>query len=153
VSYPLALTIGGIIVLLLTGYALYLGLQLKRQKSRRNKAEEELRIEFEYNDKEARQSVQIIAKALIQKDISETEAAMRIGFLSQKITANHDEKNLFSVFQQLAEATSHIPILDDWKALEKSEKNRLTQERTAIESKYSDFIKASAEQLTRLRLV
>ena len=152
-SYPLALTIGGIIVLLLTGYALYLGLQLKRQKSRRNKAEEELRIEFEYNDKEARQSVQIIAKALIQKDISETEAAMRIGFLSQKITANHDEKNLFSVFQQLAEATSHIPILDDWKALEKSEKNRLTQERTAIESKYSDFIKASAEQLTRLRLV
>jgi hypothetical protein len=152
VSYPLALTIGGVIVLLLTGYALYLGLQLKRQKSRRNKAEEELRIEFEYNDKEARQSVQIIAKALIQKDISETEAAMRIGFLSQKITANHDEKNLFSVFQQLAEATSHIPILDDWKALEKSEKNRLTQERTAIESKYSDFIKASAEQLTRLRL-
>ncbi|MDA0796852.1 MAG: DUF2489 domain-containing protein [Proteobacteria bacterium] len=152
-SYPLALTIGGVIVLLLTGYALYLGLQLKRQKSRRNKAEEELRIEFEYNDKEARQSVQIIAKALIQKDISETEAAMRIGFLSQKITANHDEKNLFSVFQQLAEATSHIPILDDWKALEKSEKNRLTQERTAIESKYSDFIKASAEQLTRLRLV
>jgi hypothetical protein len=153
VSYPLALTIGGVIVLLLTGYALYLGLQLKRQKSRRNKAEEELRIEFEYNDKEARQSVQIIAKALIQKDISETEAAMRIGFLSQKITANQDEKNLFSVFQQLAEATSHIPILDDWKALEKSEKNRLTQERTAIESKYSDFIKASAEQLTRLRLV
>ena len=152
-SYPLALTIGGIIVLLLTGYALYLGLQLKRQKSRRNKAEEELRIEFEYNDKEARQSVQIIAKALIQKDISETEAAMRIGFLSQKITANHYEKNLFSVFQQLAEATSHIPILDDWKALEKCEKNRLTQERTAIESKYSDFIKASAEQLTRLRLV
>ncbi|MFQ3346259.1 MAG: hypothetical protein ACI89A_000798, partial [Porticoccaceae bacterium] len=102
--------------------------------------------------KEARQSVQIIAKALIQKDVSETEAAMRIGFLSQKITANHDEKILFSVFQQLAEATSHIPILDDWKALEKSEKNRLTQERTAIESKYSDFIKASAEQLTRLRL-
>jgi hypothetical protein len=152
VSYPLALTIGGVIVLLLTGYALYLGLQLKRQKSRRNKAEEERRIELEYNDKEARQSVQIIAKALIQKDVSETEAAMRIGFLSQKITANHDEKILFSVFQQLAEATSHIPILDDWKALEKSEKNRLTQERTAIESKYSDFIKASAEQLTRLRL-
>jgi hypothetical protein len=152
VSYPLALTIGGVIVLLLTGYALYLGLQLKRQKSRRNKAEEERRIELEYNDKEARQSVQIIAKALIQKDVSETEAAMRIGFLSQKITANHDEKTLFSVFQQLAEATSHIPILDDWKALEKSEKNRLTQERTAIESKYSDFIKASAEQLTRLRL-
>ncbi|MFT5037991.1 MAG: hypothetical protein ACI94L_000556 [Flavobacteriaceae bacterium] len=151
-SYPLALTIGGVIVLLLTGYALYLGLQLKRQKSRRNKAEEERRIELEYNDKEARQSVQIIAKALIQKDVSETEAAMRIGFLSQKITANHDEKILFSVFQQLAEATSHIPILDDWKALEKSEKNRLTQERTAIESKYSDFIKASAEQLTRLRL-
>jgi len=151
-SYPLALTIGGVIVVLLTAYALYLGLQLKRQKSRRDKAEEELRIELESNDKEARQSVQIIAKALIQKDVSETEAAMRIGFLSQKISANPEEQTLFSVFQQLAEATSHIPILDDWKALERSEKNRLTQERAAIESKYSDFIQASAEQLTRLQL-
>ena len=151
-SYPLALTIGGVIVVLLTAYALYLGLQLKRQKSRRDKAEEELRIELKSNDKEARQSVQIIAKALIQRDVSETEAAMRIGFLSQKILANPEEQTLFSVFQQLAEATSHIPILDDWKALERSEKNRLTQERAAIESKYSDFIQASAEQLTRLQL-
>ena len=139
-------------MLLLTGYALYLGLHLKGQKFRRDKAEEAFRIELEHNDKEARQSVQIIAKALIQKDLSETEAAMRIGFLSQKITATQDEQTLFSVFQQLAEATSYIPILDDWKALERSEKKRLTLERTAIESKYSDFIQASAVQLTRLRL-
>jgi len=137
---------------LLAGYALYLALQLKGQKSRRDKAEEAFRVELEHNEKEARKSVKIIAKALIQKDLSETEAAMRIGFLSQKITASQDEQTLFSVFQQLAEATSYIPILDDWKALEKSEKNRLTLERNAIESKYSDFIQASAEQLTRLRL-
>jgi len=88
----------------------------------------------------------------MQKNLTETEAAMRIGFLSQKITASPEEETLFSVFQQLAEATSHVPILDDWLALDATEKSRLTQERTAIESKYTEFVQASAEQLTRLRL-
>jgi hypothetical protein len=127
-------------------------LQLKGQKLRQEKADKELGVERERNDRDARKSIQIIAKALMQKNLTETEAAMRIGFLSQKITASPEEETLFSVFQQLAEATSHVPILDDWLALDATEKSRLTQERTAIESKYTEFVQASAEQLTRLRL-
>jgi|TARA_B110000495_G_scaffold185606_1_gene183532 hypothetical protein len=144
--------IGGAVIVILTGYAFYLGMQLKRQKSRQEQADKELREDLERSDSDARKSVQIIAKALMQKDLTETEAAMRIGFLSQKIAASPEEKMLFSVFQQLAEATSHVPILVDWQALEASEKSRLTKERTAIESKYSEFVQASGEQLTRLRL-
>lgn len=142
--------IGGAVIVILTGYAFYLGMQLKRQKSRQEQADKELREDLERSDSDARKSVQIIAKALMQKDLTET--AMRIGFLSQKIAASPEEKMLFSVFQQLAEATSHVPILVDWQALEASEKSRLTKERTAIESKYSEFVQASGEQLTRLRL-
>lgn len=148
----LILIIGGTVTMVLTGYALYLGLQLKGQKLRQEKAGKELGVERERNDRDARKSIQIIAKALMQKNLTETEAAMRIGFLSQKITASPEEETLFSVFQQLAEATSHVPILDDWLTLDATEKSRLTQERTAIESKYTEFVQASAEQLTRLRL-
>jgi len=146
------LIIGGTVTMALIGYALYLGLQLKGQKLRQEKADKELGVELKRNDRDARKSVQIIAKALMQKNLTETEAAMRIGFLSQKITASPEEATLFSVFQQLAEATSRVPILDDWLALDVIEKSRLTQERTAIESKYTEFVQASAEQLTRLRL-
>jgi len=148
----LILIFGGTVTMALIGYALYLGSQLKRQKSRQEKAEKEIGVELDLNDSDARKSVQIIAKALMQKNLTETEAAMRIGFLSQKIAASPEEETLFSVFQQLAEATSHVPILDDWQALDVTEKSRLTQERTAIESKYTGFVQASAEQLTRLRL-
>jgi len=136
----LILIIGGTVTMALIGHALYLGLQLKGQKLRQEKADKELGVELERSDREARKSVQIIAKALMQKNLTETEAAMRIGFLSQKITASPEE------------ATSHVPILVDWQALEASEKSRLTKERTAIESKYSEFVQASGEQLTRLRL-
>ena len=55
------------------------------------------------------------------------------------------------MFLQLAEATAHIPILDDWQMLEKSEKRRLNKERTEIELVYAEFIQAGAEQLANIR--
>ena len=58
---------------------------------------------------------------------------MRIAFLAQKIIASSEESESFRVFQQLAEATAHIPILEDWALLERSEQKRLTGEREKIE--------------------
>ena len=72
--------------------------------------------------------------------------------MSQKVIASEEEATLFSVFQQLAEATSHIPILDDWVMLERSEKRRLTAERESIEKNYSEFMQASAKALMTLSL-
>ena len=109
--------------------------------------------ELAKKEREARQSLQIIARALIQKDLSETEAAMRISWLAQQIQMSADEAQHLSVFKQLAEATSHIPILDDWAALSKAEKRRLNLEREAIEVNYRDFIQVSAEQLVSIRLL
>ncbi|MGB0449591.1 MAG: DUF2489 domain-containing protein, partial [Porticoccaceae bacterium] len=122
--------------LLLAGlgtYAGYLGYKLRQQGIVAEQAEKQLAEELATKESSARQSVQIIARALVQKDLTETEAAMRIAWLSQQIKLSEDEAQQVSVFQQLAVATSHIPILDDWKALSKSEKRRLDAERESIE--------------------
>lgn len=143
---------GSFLVLVLAAYALYLALRLRRQQIQVDSAQEALAEQLQGKNTEARQSIQIIARALLQKDLTDTEAAMRIAYLSQQVLATDSEKQQFTVFQQLAQATSHIPILDDWTMLEKSEKRRLTLERETIEANYSDFIAMGAKQLVEIKL-
>jgi hypothetical protein len=143
---------GGLLVLPLVGYAVFLGTQLRRKSRTQRALDQQLSEQRMNDDRDARQSVQIIARALLQKDLSETEAAMRIAFLAQKIIASIEELESFTVFQQLAEATSHIPILEDWALLERSEQKRLTAEREKIEKDYSEFVAVGANSLAKLRL-
>lgn len=152
-SNPLMLLLAAIVLVSVGGYAAYLALQLYRRRQRLEKGKQELENQLKVKEAEARQSVQIIARALLQRDLSETEAAMRISWLSQQIVLSADEAQHFSVFQQLSVATAHIPILDDWAALGKAEKRRLTTEREGIEVSYREFIQASAVELVSLRLV
>lgn len=142
------LVIGCLLVVVLAGYAVFLSMQLRRQNHRQRELDHQLNEQRASSDSEARQSVQIIARALLQKDLSDTEAAMRIAFLSQKIIATQDELDAFKVFQQLAEATAHIPILEDWVLLERSEQRRLTAERKKIEADYREFIAVGAKSLS-----
>ena len=141
-----------VIVAVLAAYAAWLVLQLRRQAAQANQAQAQLEAELKKKNLEARQSIQIIARALLQKDLSDTEAAMRIAYLSQQVNASNSETEQFSVFVQLAEATAHIPILDDWQMLEKSEKRRLNRERAEIEAVYAEFIQAGAQQLLDIKL-
>jgi hypothetical protein len=151
-SIVLATSLASVLVVGLALYAGYLFLQLRVQASRVSEAQAELNAELHGKNLEARQSIQIIARALLQKDLTDTEAAMRIAYLAQQVSATEDEAEQFTVFQQLAEATSHIPILEDWQMLEKSEKRRLNKERAAIELTYAEFIQAGAERLIKIKL-
>ncbi len=151
-SNQLILLLAGILLLVMGGYAAYLAVQLYRRRQHLESSKKELEKQLKDKEAEARQSVQIIARALVQKDLSETEAAMRISWLSQQILLSADEAQHFSVFQQLAVATAHIPILDDWAALGKAEKRRLNTEREGIEQSYRDFVHASAAELVSIRL-
>ncbi|MGB2380431.1 MAG: DUF2489 domain-containing protein [Porticoccaceae bacterium] len=141
-----------LVVVALASYAAYLWDELRSQRARFQAQTEQLRADLQSKNLDARQSIQIIARALLQNDLSDTEAAMRIGFLSQQVIATEAEAKQFEVFQQLAEATAHIPILDDWAMLEKSEKRRLNAERKSLEAKYADFIQAGAQQLVNISL-
>ena len=147
-----AMLLASVLLVGLAAYALFLWQKLRTRQTEVESAREQLTAELQVKNLDARQSIQIIARALLQKDLTDTEAAMRIAFLSQQVTATEAELEQFTVFQQLAEATAHIPILDDWAMLEKSEKRRLNRERTTIEAKYSEFIRAGAQQLINIKL-
>ena len=151
-SNPLMLLLAAVVLFAVGGYAAYLALQRYRRRQHLENSARDLEKQLKNKESEARLSVQIIARALVQKDLSETEAAMRISWLSQQIVLSADEAQHFSVFQQLAVATAHIPILDDWAALAKAEKRRLNSERESIEASYRDFVQASAVELVSIRL-
>ncbi|MDB3967219.1 DUF2489 domain-containing protein [Porticoccaceae bacterium] len=148
----LAAAMAAIMVIALAAYAAWLSVQLRRQAGRAREAQEQLEAELQKKNLQARQSIQIIARALLQNDVTDTEAAMRIAYLFQQVSSTEQESEQFTVFVQLAEATAHIPILDDWQMLEKSEKRRLNKERAEIELVYAEFIQAGAEQLVNLKL-
>jgi hypothetical protein len=144
--------IGVVLFAALFIYALNLGYRLFGQAKERERLSNQVQEHVLLKDVEARQAIQVIARALLQNDLSDTEAAMRISFLSQQVAATSEEIESFSIFQQLAEATSHIPILEDWTALERIEKRRLNVERESIEAGFREFIRSSATELSKLRI-
>ncbi|MFT6043406.1 MAG: hypothetical protein ACI8TV_000825, partial [Porticoccaceae bacterium] len=62
---------GGLLVLPLAGYAVFLGTQLRRKSRTQRALDQQLSEQRMNDDRDARQSVQIIARALLQKDLSE----------------------------------------------------------------------------------
>jgi hypothetical protein len=137
---------GAILSCTLAAYACYLAFKLK------NKAKVSSQPTFYDPQKEldAQLSIRVIAQALLQNDLSPTEAAMRIGFLAQQLTDGFRQDKSIKVFQALAMDASHLPILDAWKALPKDEKNRLEKERLSIESKYSEQVQQAAKALATI---
>ena len=144
--------IGVVLIAALLIYALNLGFRLIGQAKDRERLSNQVQADMVLKDVEARQAIQVIARALLQNDLSDTEAAMRISFLCQQVAATSEELESFSIFQQLAEATCHIPILEDWIALERTEKRRLNMERENIEAGFKEFIRSSATELSKLRI-
>ncbi len=141
------LGIGLTIILVLSsvaGYYLYL---VKRQKEAQKKQKQELKLVAEKKRKEHVRSIVLLSRALIQDEVSLTEASIRINAIASAIDLTEESRETLSVFKQLSEATSHIPILDAWKKLSRSEKNRLEKERLSIEKKYADFVKAAAQKI------
>jgi hypothetical protein len=135
------------LVIALGAYASYLGLQLWRQKRQRDIGAHELAEMADERAKEARLSVVVICKALLKDDLTDTEAAMRIAYLRRQVNVQADEESHYKVFEKLAEATAHIPILEDWQALERSKQRQLTRERLAVEQQFKEFIRTSATYL------
>jgi len=111
-----------VIVLVLAGYALHLHRKLQRLDAEREKA----RVAFEQQLKdkaaETRKSIIILAKGLVADELSVTEACLRISWLLTQIDAKARESEAYSVFFQVADATSHIPILEAWKALTREQR-------------------------------
>lgn len=146
-NLQLIIIVGGVITTILVIYSGVLAFKLKQKAKRRTQP-----VEFQPKSQsqlDAQQSIRVIAQALLQNDLTPTEAAMRIGFLAQQYSPPEGQAPSLQVFQSLAMETSHLPILDAWKALSSQDKQRLEKERLSIEESHSEAIELAANTLAK----
>jgi len=136
-----------LIVAALAGYALHLHKKLQRLDGEREKAR--LVFEQQLKDKaaETRKSIIILAKGLVADELSITEGCLRISWLLSQINPEARDAEGYSVFYQVAEATSHIPILEAWKALSREQRKAFDLERLKTEKAFGDFVLVAAKKL------
>lgn len=138
---------GALIIAALAGYAIYLQRQLHQRKLAREEQARQLAADLEERREHYRKSIQVLAAALEADQVTLTEGAIRISMLASQLDLEDAERERYQVFFQLTQATSHIPILEDWKALSTRDKLRFDRERQEIEDKYREFVVDAARQL------
>lgn len=92
-------------------------------------------------------SIQILARAVYQDELTLTEASIRISHLLDQLDVEESIKTEFSAFYQLRQRTEHIPILADWKKLSAREQRVFDKERLQQEAAYYDFVMDAAKRI------
>ena len=95
----------------------------------------------------AKSNIIILLRVIEQGQISLTEAAIRVSAYRMALNEPLAELSVFSVFEQLAHDTAHIPILDRWQALNRAEQNEFDRQRAVLEQRHSQAINNAAKQL------
>jgi hypothetical protein len=131
----------------LAGVAVYYLRQVKTMQAIKTQQLKELDDLKNDHNNYLNRSVQVLAQGLVAEQLSLTEGAIRISVLLDNLKIDDDERNDYSALFQLAEATSHIPILDAWNRLSKKEKNKFEKIRASLEAQYKDFVVDAARRL------
>lgn len=139
-SWQLFLLLGLLIVVPLAVYAFRLWRRLKAMEARQQATEAAAASRIEKQKQQAENGLRILATALLQDELTLTEASMRISYLLVQVDEQAAGKQRYSAFFQLAEATAHIPILDKWKALPRKQKHAFTVEREKHEENFKPFV-------------
>ncbi len=150
---PIFIYVGIAVIAILITIAAYYHVKLYNKNVKHSENEAELRKTLAENRQKNINSVEIIARAVLDDQVTLTEASIRINALVQAIRLEEDKAKELSVFRQLAEATAHIPILEKWKALSRKEKRDYEKERESIEANFRDFVKAASEKIARNNLL
>ncbi|GAB2877069.1 DUF2489 domain-containing protein [Microbulbifer echini] len=141
------LVIAALIIFFLATLA---GYYLRKLAVAQKKQAEQL-AELEQAAQEQRQrvndSIQIIARSLLDDGVGLTEASIRIRVLLDSLQVEDSVREEFVAFYTIAEKTSHIPILKDWKALPRKEQFQFELEMAKVEVDYKDFAMDAAKRI------
>ncbi len=138
-----------LIVLALAAYAASLCLQVYQKKQQSKQSQLAQAQQVQQRRESAQQSIDIILRCLLQNQVSLTEAAIRVSGLSKGLKPSTLEQEFYQPFDALALATSHIPILGDWKKLSRAEQRKYDVEREEIENSHRDRVMDAARRLVQ----
>ncbi len=141
----LLLTIAIIVVAVLSSVAVYLHWLIYKKNIKREQGIRQLQeLQFETRKRNL-ESIDILLRALLQQQVTLTEASIRVSVLAESLALSEELAKHFSAFEQLASACSHIPILEQWKALNKKQQRDYEAERLRQESIYEPFVLQAAK--------
>lgn len=141
------LYVGLALVLVLSVVAIYYLVLVHKKRKRDQHNEAELKTALDERRKRNETSIQVIARAVLDDQVSLTEASIRINTISQSMNLNPSTMDALMVFRQVAEATAHIPILDKWRELSKKEQTAFDIERAKIEDNFREFANDAAKKI------
>lgn len=138
---------GALLVLGLAGYGARLLWLLRRQSRIRSGQRARRDAERAERARGIRESIALLARAMLQGQVSATEAAIRISTLAGGLGPDAPERDQLRAFEALALAASHIPILAAWQALSSAERDRFDAERESLEEAHRAALEAAARGL------
>lgn len=142
ISAPLMLVIGVTLAGLLSVFGV---LQWRRLCHRRRRLLAEALAAAERRER-AQASIEVLARCVVQDQVSLVEAAIRISTLAQGLGQDTD-RALYKPFDDLARAAAHIPVLDAWQRLSRAERTRFTQQLDELEQRHSAALKSASSLL------
>lgn len=141
----------GLCGIIIFALVFFIAKQLRAQKAAKEaiaQQEATLAAEVEANRRYVTESIRLIANAILHDDkITLTEGAMRLKVMIDNFDPNlHQDKDL-GVFEEVYAKTQHIPILKDWKALDRKQQRVFEKEMLSVESDYKLRIERAAKLL------
>ncbi|MDM3870163.1 DUF2489 domain-containing protein [Porticoccus sp. W117] len=131
--------IAALVIVGLAGYALHLALRLRSRDRQRAQWRTEVEQMVSERSDKIRNSIQVIAAAMIEEQMSISECVIRLSALLHQLGPVAAEERYQSLHRAAGEL-EHIPILDDWKKLKFRQQMKHMQEMQVVEDKYGDFV-------------
>ncbi len=141
------LYVGGFIILCLLSVAIYLHWRLYQVNKQVKLRQEEAERQYQLARQKLNQSMQIICRALLDEQVECAEASLRISALMDQLSVNGPVREEFIAFDKLAQAISHIPILDAWKQLSREQRKEFESQIEQQEKILGDFVRDAAQRM------
>lgn len=145
--YTIAAVLGLLVLGGLGGYAWHLTRLVRLRDQSRAVQQAALAQEADRRRDQINRSIQLIAQGLLDEQMSLTEGAIRIRGLLDGLAVADPIRDEFRAFYLLAQATSHIPVLDAWKALKTKDKLVFDRQRLQLETDHREFVLDAAQRI------
>ncbi|MEC8428396.1 MAG: DUF2489 domain-containing protein [Pseudomonadota bacterium] len=141
------LAVGIIIIVGLVAVAIYYLKKVKEMEKNQAEAIALLEEKIEPQRQNRIKSIRIIAQGILDEQLTLTEGAIRLSALLSAMEQGESHREEYKAFFLLAEATNHIPVLDEWKELSTKKKLSFDRERTGIEKDHKEFVIDASKRL------
>ena len=141
------LYVGVVIVAVLLAIALYLHWRLYQVNKQVKIRQQEADAQYLLARQQLNQSIQIICRAVLDKQVDCAEASLRVSALMDQLSVNGATRDEFVAFDKFAQAISHIPILDAWNELPRQQRKEYELLIEQQEQLLGDFVHDAARRM------